>query len=198
MSVAAADNALVSWEEYKAAFSIDEDTEQDKYQVLINQASSRIELFCRRELVAQDYTGTAALILDGYGSSTIVVPHRPVNSITKLYVDSSRAFGTSAEIASTEYRLRSEEGIIDLYSAYVPDMPACVKLECNAGYSSSAPEWQVLQSACMELVRWMVSRMAGFIGKRSETNADGMNIGYEIDMPINVRSMLEPFREARL
>jgi hypothetical protein len=43
----------------------------------------------------------------------------------------------------------------------------------------------------------MQSRYAGFIGKRSETNADGMNIGYEIDIPANVRAMIEPFREVR-
>lgn len=198
MSVAAAANAIVSWTEYKAALGVDDDSEQDKYQVLINQASSRIELFCGRKLVATDYTTTAALILDGEGTATMVVPHRPVNSITKLYVDSSRVFGADTEIAASRYRLKSAEGIIVLFDSYFPELTACVKLECNAGYATTSPEWQVLQAACLELVRWMSARMAGAVGKRSETNADGMSVGYEIDMPMNVRSMLEPFVETRV
>ena len=196
MSVAAATNAIITWAEYKAMFGETSDDEQDKYQILINQASSRIEQFCNRSLKATDYTSTAALILDGSGTAGLVVPHFPVNSITKLYVDSSRAFAASSEIASTDYVLYTKSGLITLLTSRFPALPACVKLECNAGYAATDPDWQIIQSACYELVKWMAGRFGqmGFIGMRSQTNADGMNTSWETDMPMNVKTMLEPFR----
>lgn len=195
MSVAAAANAIVTWAEYKALFGIFSDSEQDLYQTLINQASSRIDLYTGRTLKTTAYSGATALILDGHGRAAIVCPHRPIVSVAHLYSDSARAFAAASEVASTDYRIDAKAGIISLYSGEFPDELGAVKLECTAGYASTSPEWQVLQSACMELVTWMKSRVSGFIGKRSETNADGMNIGYEIDIPANVRAMLDQFRE---
>lgn len=196
MSVAAASNAIITWAEYKVMFGEVDDEEQDKYQTLINQASSRIEAFCNRSLKATDYTTTAALILDGSGTDTLIVPHFPVNSITKLYVDTSRAFAATSEIASTEYVLYSRQGLITLYDSRFPAKPACVKLECNAGYAATDADWQIIQSACYELVKWMAGRFGaiGFIGMRSQTNADGMNTSWETEMPMNIKAMLEPFR----
>jgi hypothetical protein len=195
MPVAVAANAIVSWAEYKAALAVTDDTEQDRYQDLINKASARIELYTRRSLKAQDYTSAAALVLDGSGRDTLVLPHHPVNTISKLYIDTGRAFLVSSEVGTTEFSLRKAEGMIILYAGTFPRGIDIVKVECNAGYASTTPEWVTLQTACLELVRWMSSRFAGFIGKRSETNADGMNIGYEIEIPLNIRSMIDPFVE---
>lgn len=196
MSVAAASNAIITWAEYKTMFGISDDDEQDKYQTLINQASSRIEQFCNRNLKAADYSTTAALILDGSGTDTLIVPHFPVNSISKLYIDTGRTFAATSEVSSDEYVLYAKSGLITLYSDIFPAYPACVKLECNAGYAATDADWQIIQSACYELVRWMAGRFGaiGFIGMRSQTNADGMNTSWETDMPMNIKQMLEPFK----
>jgi len=197
MAVSPASNALVTWAEYKVLFSITDDIDQDKYQTLINQASSRIEAYCKRDaLKAVEYAGATALIIDGSGSNTLVVPRFPVNTIAHLYVDSERAFAASSEIVSTDYTFYINPGIILLHSAIFPELPACVKLECNAGYASTSSKWQILQNAAFELVRWMVVRVGtmGFIGMRSQTNADGMNTSWETEMPMNIKMMLEDFR----
>lgn len=201
MAVAAISGAIVTWSEYKTIFGINDNADQDKYQTLINQASARMELYCKRNLKARDYLTTNALYLDGSGMSNLVVPHWPINSITSLKVDTLRAFGTDTLVAVTDYSYR--DGIIRLYSGTFPGDESgldAVKLEGNFGYATTTSEWQVLQTACLELARWMSSRFTGggFIGKRNETNADGMSVGFEIDMPMNVRSMLEPFVERRI
>lgn len=177
-------------------FGTVDSSEQDKYQTLINQASSRIEAFCNRSLKAKDYTTTAALILDGSGTDTLIVPHFPVNSITKLYIDTSRAFDSSSEIASTEYVLYSKQGLITLYDSSFPAKPACVKLECNAGYPATDPDWQIIQSACLELVRWMSGRYGavGGVGLRTQSNAEGGSTTWETELPMNIKTMLEPFK----
>lgn len=196
MPVVPAANAFITWAEYKAALGVTDDTEQDRFQTLINQASARIELYTRRILKAQAFSSTTALILDGSGRDTLILPHHPVNSISKLYVDTSRVFASDSEVAAAAFSLRKAEGMIILYDGGIfPRGIDVVKAECNAGYASTTSEWATLQTACLELVRWMSSRFSGFIGKRSETNADGMNIGYEIELPLNVRSMIDPFVE---
>jgi len=198
MPVAVAANAIISWSEYKTMFDITDDVEQDKYQTLINQGSSRIEQYCRRSLKATSYAASTALILDGTGRETLISPHYPVNSITSLYIDTSRIFDAATLVDATGYSFHPKSGIIKLFSRYFPGSPATVKLECNAGYAASSPEWQIIQGACFELVKWMAGRIGGtgFIGMRSQTNADGMNVSWELDMPMNIKEMLRDFRDA--
>lgn len=198
MPVVAAANAIISWSEYKTMFGITDDDEQDRYQTFINQASSRIEQFCKRSLKATAYTTGTALILDGTGRESLISPHYPVNSITGLYIDTCRAFGSASLVDVSEYSFHPKSGVIRLFSRCFPNMPATVKLECNAGYSSTSPEWQIIQGACFELVKWMAGRLGstGFIGMRSQTNADGMNVSWELDMPMNIKEMLRDFKDS--
>ena len=161
MATPVAANALVTWAEYKTMFEISDDVEQDRYQTFINQGSSRIEQYCRRSLKATAYTAATALILDGSGSESLVSPHYPVNSITGLYIDTYRVFGSDTLVDASEYSFYPRSGIIRLFSRCFPDMPAIVKLECNAGYATTSPEWQIIQGACFELVKWMAGRQIG-------------------------------------
>jgi hypothetical protein len=198
MSVAAATNAIVTSAEFAAVFGSISVDEVDKYQLLINQSSSRIELYTRRSLKTTAYSGATALILDGCGRDRIVVPHYPITAVAHLYVDSAREFGANTEI--TDYQIDAESGIIRLYSGVFPDARGVVKLECTAGILATDPRWQVLQGACMELVRWVSGRYgtSGGVGIRSQSNASGGSTTWETDMPINVRSMLEDFVDRRL
>ena len=165
--------------------------DQSRVESLINMASARIESYCRRRLAARDWV----LTLDGPGGCALVLPHRPLNSVAHLYQDTARAFGAETEIASASFGLMKEAGIVRLYDGTFHAGADTVKVECNAGYAEGEPEREILATACLELVKWMDSRFHGFIGKRAETGADGMNIGYEIELPLNVRSLLEPFVE---
>lgn len=198
MSVAAADNAIITTDEYAAIFGTINGI--DKYQALINQASSRISLYTHRTLKSNTYSGATALILDGHGRASIVAPHYPISTIDHLYVDSDRLFESDSEIDEDDYRFDPETGIITLYDDLFPDVLGCIKLECTAGYLTTDPRWQVLQSACLETVRWLDGRYgaAGGVGLRSQSNADGGSTTWETDLPINIKSLLEDFVEVRL
>ena len=199
MSVAAASNAIITQAEYAAVFDAITG-EEDKYQTLINQASSRIEMHTKRSLKSTAYAGATALILSGSGRDTIVVPHRPITAVSHLYIDAAREFGADTEVDSTDYIIDTEAGTIRLFSGVFPDSPGTVKLECTAGYAPTDPRWQVLQAACLEIVRWMSGRIGatGGIGMRSQSNAQGGSTTWETDMPLNVRSMLDEFVERAL
>lgn len=190
MAVAVSASALVTLVEYKDIFSITGDEENDSIQRLINLASAAIESHCRRLLKARVFTDQ---LLDGKGRPTLVFPEYPLQSVTSINVDSARTFAAATFLAATDFDIDKASGMLYLRSGSFPSAMRVIKTTFRAGYETTDPEYPVLQGACFEYVRWIKSRYSGFIGKRVETNADGMNIGYEIEMPLNVRLSLEGF-----
>lgn len=186
-------NALATFAESQALFGYAAD-ESTKVESLINIASSRMEVYCKRNLAARDYT----LIMDGTGRDTLILPEYPVNTVTRLSIDTMRAFAAASDIASTDYSLRIAEGVIRLYSGAFPaaGLADVIRVQHNAGYASTHAAYQVLRAACLEYVDWMKSRFShpGSIGKKGEYSADGISVSFETEMPMHVRSMLEPFR----
>ena len=185
--MATGDYALTSWTTAAAMFGYLAD-EQAKVEKIIDIATARMEQYTGRKLLARDYVN---LLIDGSDWVRLNMPEYPVNSIASIYVDSSRVFGVETLLPSTDYGIHTESGIIELYSGWFPSGAKTIKASFNAGYDQEHAYYALIESACLEFVHWMKTRWAGYIGKRSETNADGMNVGYEIDIPVNVRSMLD-------
>ncbi|OHE63854.1 MAG: hypothetical protein A2001_01445 [Treponema sp. GWC1_61_84] len=185
-------NALATFAEAKAAFGYGDD-ETAKVEDLINTASSSFELHCKRPLAARDFTW----ILDGTGRRELVLPEYPVNSITRLSIDPTRAFAAASDVAAADYTLRGPSGIVVLFSDVFgdPEEVAVVRVQANAGYASADPARAVLRRACLEYVDWMKTRssQAGSIGKKGEYSADGVSVSYEIDIPAHVISRIADF-----
>lgn len=185
-------NGLASFTQAKAMFGYTDD-EQTKVESLINIASAKIELYTRRALAARDST----IYLDGTGTDRLYVPEWPINTITKLYIDTLRVFGADTEIAATEYYNNAEAGIIQLYDDVfaLAGNVRVVKLTANLGYATTHLHYPVLNAACLEYVDWLKSRYAtaGQIGKKGEYSADRVSVSYETDMPLHVRTAIEPF-----
>ena len=189
-----ASNALLTFSQLTELFPNMQTSDQTYYENLIDQASSRIEIHCERDLAERIYTDK---ILDGTGTSELVLPTWPVTSITTLNVDANRDFTSGTVIASTDYNVNLDTGIITLYSDTFPRQVATVKTTYTAGFATTNAKWVTLKSACVELVRWMDKRYRGDgVGIRSMSGVDGMNTAMEIDLPMNVRSLLMKFIEA--
>jgi hypothetical protein len=185
-------NGLATFADAKALFTYD-DTEQTAVEKLINFASSKIEVYTRRQLAARNTT----FYLDGTGTDTLLVPEYPVNSVASLYVDTERAYGATTLIAATDYYIDAERGTIQLYDDVFSSAGdvRVVKLTANVGLATTHLLFPVLNSACLEYVDWLKSRYAssGQIGKKGEYSADGLSVSWETDMPMHVRSALEGF-----
>jgi len=182
--------ALTSWASATAMFGYLSD-DQVRVEKFIDIATARMEQYTRRKLLARGYTG---VLIDGSGCRKLNMPEYPVNTITSMYIDSSRVFGPDTALAATDYCINPEAGIVELYSRWFPSGPGTVKATYNAGYDDDHPYYPLLESACLEFAHWIKTRWAGFIGKRTETNADGMNVAYEIEIPVNIRTMLDDIR----
>lgn len=190
--MALAANALATFAEAKARFGYLDD-EQTVVEDLINSASSMMDAFCRRKLKARDST----IYLEGTDSDTIAVPEYPINAVTKLAIDGNRAFGSDTELASTEFSIKAEEGLIVLYSGVFSSrgLPDVVKVVHNVGYATTHLSYPILRSACLEYVDWLKSRYSrpGSIGRKGEYSADRISVSFETDMPLHIKSMLGSF-----
>jgi hypothetical protein len=198
MAVMPADTALITLDEYQAIFGEIDASIRDRIQTLINRASSRIELYVGRTLKSTTYAEATALILDGTGRDVVISPHYPIVAVAHLYLDGSRAFGPDTEIAPGDFTPDGPAGLIKLHGGRRTPLGAgTVKLECTAGYIAGSKEWQVLQEACSELVKWMDGRAGptGGIGMKSTINMDGVGQSWETQIPLDIQNMLAPFRE---
>lgn len=200
MPVTPADNAIITIDDYAAVFGAVDSSLENKIQTLINRASSRIELYVGRTLKSAEYAGATALILDGTGRQIIVSPHYPLTVVSHLYLDSSRVFGPDTEVDPVDFTIDGPTGLIKLHGNRCSSLGVgTIKLECTAGYLVTSREWQVLQEACSELVKWMDGRggPTGGIGMKSSITTDGTSQSWETSMPLDIQDMLEDFRDKR-
>lgn len=200
MTVVPADNAIITIADYQAVFGDVDASLENRIQTLINRASGRIELHVGRTLKSTTYAGATALILDGTGRNVIISPHYPLTTVAHLSLDGSRDFGPDTEIDPADFSVDGPAGLIKLHGGRrTPPGVGTVRLECTAGYLAASKEWQVLQEACSELVKWMAGRggPTGGIGMKSTIDTNGIGQSWETELPLDIRNMLEPFMEKR-
>lgn len=181
------DNALVTWEKTQSILGL-EAGDQAKYESLINAASAVANKYTGRKLSARDYI----VRLDGNGKDEILLPEFPVNSVTSVFIDTAREFGSESEI--TDYVLYEEEGSI-YYEGKFPDDRKCVQIAYNAGFpADSIPE--DIQIAVVEIVAWMAHRLSDNgtgVGIRQFNEAGGGTIEYEMNLPLSAQRKLDPY-----
>jgi len=183
-------NALVTWDFIKSLKNTFDDAEDLVIgEFLINSISQRVEHLTKRFLPAADYT----LTLAGTGRKEIILPNYPVNSITNLYIDSSRAFGAETEIAAADYELEAKTGIIYLYNQTAPKERGVVKVVFNAGYATIPED---LQQAVFETFMWNIGRIRGQgIGIESQS-AGGVSVKQALTIPSSAWTVFLDYRRA--
>lgn len=113
-------DALCSMQQVKDFLQIDDSdayitTKENLVQQSIMGATRAIERYCHKRKFR--YKSVTEHI-DGTGSSRIAVSRYPIISVTSLYDDTARSFGSSTEISSSNYVIDSEMGTIRLYNDY--------------------------------------------------------------------------------
>lgn len=121
----------------KSFLGVDKQTSSEEDDVLLYRilegADAEVKQYCDRDLEVTTYTDQ---YYDGDGSSKLLLDDYPVVSVTSLYCDLGRDFDASTLVASSDYKLDSEKGIIELYDGSVfPVGPNTIKITFSAGYS---------------------------------------------------------------
>ena len=171
---------LVDWaftdlDDMKRFLGIDEDTDTDNdlLVTLINRASSFMENFTDRRLIATTYTAGVTTrencYYDGDGSKRLFLKQYPVNSVSSVVCSGDTISAASATdyYGSTGYLLYNKRG--ELYYENGFDVgKQNVRVSYNAGYAVETREYLELQELCRSLVA-RVYNNRNHLGFKSET-----------------------------
>lgn len=178
--------ALTTWARTKLYLSL-EDSEQLLTEYILNSIEPMAERIAARKFAARALTKD----LDGSGRDSLILPVFPINSVTRVSVDSNGLFPASCDLAATDYVIYSEQGIIRLRSDCFDEGVQNVRVIWNGGFT---PIPEDLQLAAIECVSWNRKRLTGSnIGVRSIMSGD-MNTSMEITIPLSAQRTFESYR----
>ena len=106
---------LASMKDYLGIDSTDT-TNDDTIETMIDACQEIFENELNRELEEQTYTA----YIDGTGTKSIYVPVYPITSITSLYVDADRNFGSDTLISSSDYVFYPKTGEVTMVEGEYP------------------------------------------------------------------------------
>ena len=183
---------LITWSTVKDELGL-ETSLKSKTERLISWISAKAEVIAGRKLTSE----TRTQYLPGNGTDTIVLPIFPVTAFTSLNVDSQHKF-TGSDVSSDDYYIDMDTGIITLYNATVPRGVNVAKVVYTAGWTEATLPGDVLQ-ACLEAITWNLQRENDrAFGIRNQTTPDGVNIGYEMVLPMGVQRVFESYANVRV
>lgn len=185
----AAADVLLLWAEAKDLLNYD-DSEMDRTVYLLDVASVVCNRYTRRLLASRAHT----IIIDGSGGQSLLLPEYPITALTKVYIDSDRAFAAASEVTDCIYYADRGElwrsGGFPLYTQNV-------KVQYTAGYTTG-PAGTIpadIRVAVCEIVQWYRHRLeAEGMGLRSIQSPDGTISQYELDLPFSARMRLDPYK----
>jgi hypothetical protein len=170
---------------------------ENNLEALINRASSAIEGWCDRVLIApatdQTYT------LDGNGDRRLILPEWPVVSLTSLTID-GQEIAERADLMGLGYIVRSAEAWLNLVGYCFTQGVANVEVVARLGYDAAASATDRrhqralddLEQACLLLCRFWFEKPAP---GRTTVSAGQQVDRYEpASWPAEVVGLLQPYR----
>lgn len=189
-------SAILTFDEVRAWAYGNPDTsliaaaDQATVERAINSATARINNYCRRRFVEEAYT----IVLDGVARQDLILPNRPIQSITSVHANVNREF-TDAYLLTEDddYLAYSDEGYLYRSAGWRFGRRG-IQVVATLGYATVP---QDVKDACAELVLFEFQRQrSGSIGLRYRDDGTGVS-GFETRLPANIREKLDPYMEAR-
>jgi len=187
---------LVALEDFKAILGLD-DRDDKMCRFCLVTATHTIEQYCKRRLLRKKHFE----YIEFFGDLVLPLKEYPVSGVSALYAlfplrqpefietDFYQVMPDCGSDTDVPFSIRFSPGLKKY--GYI----SAVKVVYTAGYrATNAPADLVV--ACMELASWnhgrYKGRRVGMTGAVRGSGRDGEH--FEMSMPENVRSLLEPYR----
>tara|TARA_R110000824_G_scaffold249220_9_gene438192 strand:- start:870 stop:1472 length:603 start_codon:yes stop_codon:yes gene_type:complete len=134
--------------------------------------------------------------LDGSGSKYLKLPVTPITGVTSAHVDIDRVYGSANLVASGDYDLFGDEGLLILKQTSVQGEwdagTRTVKIIYTSGFSTTP---MAIKHACaIQVAHWYSAR--SHIGKTSVTQGGGSASVATLELLPETRQALGPYRLA--
>jgi hypothetical protein len=175
---------LVSWTFVKDFLSLP-DSQQTRVETLIGWITSKAETITRRELESKE----RKVYLSGYGGSDLILPHWPVETVVLVKIGDEEI---------TDFSVDKRQGILYRTEATFPQGERNIEVTYTGGWSeTTAPD--DVKLACIEAISWNLKRLNdGAMGIKNQTTPDGVNVGYELVLPLSVQRVFESYKSVRV
>ena len=179
-------SALVTWEQTKLFLKL-QDSVRDEFEQAIEIASS---IVCRRAgriLALQEHEEQ----LDGTGTEEIMLSQYPVQSVTSIEIDRTRAFGEGSQVTGW---YAEAHGVVSL-PCLTPLVKGSVRVVYMAGFDVAGGKVPGdLQEVVFEIVAWLRKRVGtNLIGVRSLAGLEGLVTTYETQIPLHAANHIDAY-----
>lgn len=141
---------------------------------------------------------THTIYLDGPGTQYLQLPFLPVQSITSIHDSDERDYGSLDLVASSDYELFGDEGLVRLKddSAHgtFSDIKRAIKVVAVIGYTT-VPE-AIKHAAGLQVAHWFQGR--DHVGRTSIAQGGGDIDVKHLGLLEEVTEALRPYRQASL
>lgn len=128
------------------------------------------------------------------GGRELVLRHRPVDSVSAIYVSSSfpRTYDGTTLLSADDYAVDEDSGLVQIGSGTWPDGIKSVRVDYTSGWSSIPAD--INRAAIRTAALWYMGRK--YVGIAGASLGDGSVTRYEHDrLPVDVRMILDHLRD---
>jgi hypothetical protein len=169
---------------------------------LINAASAWVGGYLKRDLVSK----ARVQYYSGDGDVELVLKDRPISTVTGIWLDALRVFGTDTLIAATDYIVKKDAGIIRAFNLFGNWIlgESNIKVSYTAGYTVATDGGST--GTMPYDIRMAVKRLldnqyrTGYTHRKLDFSSEaisGMNITFkDAEIPKDVKSMLDGWKNS--
>lgn len=169
--------------------------EEEEVDLMINAASTRAADMSGRGIDENGYSRFLSTsrteYYDGDSSDVLMVRAYPLSSVTSLYVDPDRDYGSADLVDTDDYTTYYAEGMVKTDGALLSSGHKSIKITYTGGYTTVPYD---LQLAVKELVMfWYKRNTDKRVGVASVSIGD-KSVAYETDIPKSVMNVFKRYR----
>lgn len=168
------------------------DTLIRKFERTINAASAHLEEYMRRRILVREYTENQ----DSRGGNYIITKEFPIQSVSEVWFDHSRAFTDPAnQLPSTGYAVADDGVTIETLDRNLPHGRQVVRVKYQGGFPTVPHD---ISRACDLLVEWWYRfEQREDIGRSNKSKGDESTVIAQ-DTPPLIYGLCEPYRRLDL
>ena len=159
---------------------------------LILATDQKCKSYCKKDFELTTYTNQK---LDGTGTNHLLLPQYPIDSISSIYDDINRDWGSNTLLSVDDYIYDSASGIITLTDGSVfTKGDKNIKITYSSGYTS-IPDDLVLSCEMFTAYMYKQSDYGGSrFGKQSSNSLDGNINLYQKIIPDEIKDVWDLYK----
>lgn len=191
--------AIVDFKTAKGFLKITSPTEDEEVilKALVDEISEAVEDYCGRKFESATFTQD----YNGSGTRNLMLRQFPIISVTTVTRTKADAADTQVVVASTEYNIHADAGILQMHPVNYSDSAVWIKGDMNyeivyvAGYATASMPKALIGACKIWIATVFQKAKQNLFAVQSTLIGDDTVTFSDNDIPPTVKLMLKPWRK---